>query len=238
MDDNSPKVSLATRLRNHFLTGLIILAPVTITIWLLWSFLHWADSWVKPYIPARYDPEQYLNVGIPGLGLLVAVVLITTIGLLGNNLIGQWVLSAGEAALNRMPFVRPIYKSIKQVFETVLKDQSTSFKQVGLIEFPAPGSWALVFISSDAEGELAYKFGGMGMDDMVSVFLPPTPIPTAGFLMFVPRSKIIMLQMSPEEAAKLLISGGLISPEFQAPSVIGTDVQSSATKVTSVSTDA
>lgn len=214
MTDNPNRMSFATRIRNNFLTGLIICAPLAITIWLTWTFVHWADSWVRPYIPARYNPEQYLNFAIPGFGLLIAVVFITLVGFLGKNLIGQSIVRFGESIVHRMPLVRTIYKSLKQIFESVLKEQSNSFKKVGLIEYPSAGLWSLVFISTDAKGEVASKFSAMGKE-MVTVFLPPTPVPTAGFLIFVPRDKIVMLDMSPEDAAKLLISGGLVAPDHK-----------------------
>ncbi|RFB95498.1 hypothetical protein B5K11_11295 [Rhizobium leguminosarum bv. trifolii] len=211
MTDNTPRMPVATRLRNNFLAGLIICAPIAITIWLTWTFIHWSDSWVRPYIPARWNPESYLNFAIPGFGLLTAVVLITVVGFLGKNLIGQSIVRFGESVVQRMPLVRTIYRSVKQIFETVLKEQANSFKKVGLIEYPGPGLWALVFIATDAKGEIASKFNAMGQD-MVAVFLPPTPVPTAGFLVFVPREKIVLLDMSPEDAAKFLISGGLVAP--------------------------
>ncbi|PDT18189.1 hypothetical protein CO670_04030 [Rhizobium sp. J15] len=214
MADNAPRMPVATRLRNNFLAGLIICAPIAITIWLTWTFIHWSDSWVRPYIPARWNPESYLNFAIPGFGLLIAVVLITVVGFLGKNLIGQSIVRFGESIVQRMPLVRTIYRSVKQIFETVLKEQSNSFKKVGLIEYPGPGLWALVFVATDAKGEIASKFNAMGQD-MVAVFLPPTPVPTAGFLIFVPREKIVMLDMSPEDAAKFLISGGLVAPEHK-----------------------
>ena len=209
--ENRP--SIAMRMRNNFLTGLIICAPVAITIWLTWTFVRWADSWVKPYIPARYNPENYLQFAIPGFGLLIAVMIITMVGFLGKNLIGRSIVNFGESILHRMPLVRSIYKSLKQIFETVLKEESTSFKKVGLIEYPSPGLWSLVFISTDVKGELEVRFNELGQA-MVTVFLPPTPVPTAGFLLFVPREKVTMLDMSTEEAAKLLISGGLITPDY------------------------
>ncbi|MFS2174736.1 DUF502 domain-containing protein [Rhizobium pisi] len=212
MTNNTPRMPVATRLRNNFLAGLIICAPIAITIWLTWTFIHWSDSWVRPYIPARWNPESYLNFAIPGFGLLIAVVLITVVGFLGKNLIGQSIVRFGESIVQRMPLVRTVYRSVKQIFETVLKEQANSFKKVGLIEYPGPGLWALVFIATDAKGEIASKFNAMG-HDMVAVFLPPTPVPTAGFLVFVPREKIVMLDMSPEDAAKFLISGGLVAPE-------------------------
>jgi uncharacterized membrane protein len=214
MSDISDKISMATRLRNNFLTGLIICAPMAITIYLTWTFIHWADSWVKPYIPDRYNPEAYLKFAIPGTGLLIALIFITLVGFLGRNLIGRSIVGYSENILNRMPLVRTVYKSTKQIFETVLKEQGSSFKKVGLIEFPRAGTWALVFVSTDAKGEIAAKLNDSG-EEMVAVFLAPTPVPTAGFLMFVPRSKLMLLDMTPEEGVKLLISAGLVTPDYK-----------------------
>ncbi|MEX2693891.1 DUF502 domain-containing protein [Rhizobium mongolense] len=215
MTHKLPRLPIATRMRNNFLAGLIICAPIAITLWLTWSVVRWADSWVKPYIPARYDPDSYLNFAVPGSGLVIAMIFITIIGFLGKNLIGQTIVQFGESVVRRVPLVRSIYRSVKQIFETVLEERSNSFKKVGLIEYPSPGLWALVFIATDAKGEIASKFNAMGQD-MVSVFLPPTPIPTAGFLIFVPREKIVVLDMSAEDGAKLLVSGGLVAPDFPA----------------------
>ena len=212
MTNKIPRLPIATRIRNNFLAGLIICAPIAITLWLTWSVVRWADSWVKPYIPARYDPDSYLNFAVPGSGLLIAMIFITIIGFLGKNLIGQTIVQFSESLVRRVPLVRSIYKSVKQIFETVLKERCNSFKKVGLIEYPSAGLWSLVFIATDAKGEIASKFNAMGKD-MVSVFLPPTPVPTAGFLIFVPREKILVLDMSAEDGAKLLISGGLVTPE-------------------------
>ena len=216
MSDSADKVSFGTRLRNSFLTGLIICAPLVITSWLIWTFIHWADSWVKPYIPLHYNPEEYLQFAIPGMGLLIAVIIITVIGFLGSNLIGQWVVTFTESVLNRTPLVRPIYKGVKQIFETVLKENNQSFRTVGLMEFPGPGTFAMVFIASEVKGELQVRFNELGQE-MLAVFLPPTPVPTAGFLLFVPKDKVTVLDMSPEDAAKLLISGGLVYPDFKLP---------------------
>lgn len=213
MSESPERISMAGRLRNNFLTGLIICAPLAITVWLTFTFIDWADSWVTPYLPQRYNPQYYFDVTIPGTGLLIAVVFITIVGFLGKNLIGRSIVNFGESILQRMPLIRSVYKSIKQIFETVLREQSTSFKKCGLVEFPSSGTWALVFIAGDAQGEIAAKLNQNG-EEMVAVFLPPTPVPTAGFLMFVPKSKIIMLDMTPEEGAKLLISGGLIAPDY------------------------
>jgi uncharacterized membrane protein len=213
MTDKPARGFLATRLRNYFLTGLIICAPLAITAWITWSFILWADSWVKPYLPFDYNPDNFLPYPVPGFGLLTALMLITLVGFFTANLIGKSIVGFGESLLVRTPLVRPIYKGLKQIFQTVLQDQSNSFKRAGLIEYPSPGLWSLVFIATDAKGEIAVKFTERGLD-MVTVFLPPTPVPTAGFLIFVAREKIVMLDMSPEDAAKLLISGGLVSPEY------------------------
>ncbi|KAA3516202.1 DUF502 domain-containing protein [Agrobacterium vitis] len=214
MSDKPERISFASRLRTNFLTGMIICAPLAITVWLTFTFIDWADSWVTPYIPQRYNPEYYFNIAIPGTGLVIAVVGITMIGFLGRNLVGRSIVNFGESILNRMPLVRTLYKSLKQIFETVLKEQSSSFKKVGLIEFPAPGTWAMVFVATEVTGEIAARLNEEG-EEMIAVFMPPTPVPTAGFLMFVPRSRLKLLDMTPEEGAKLLISGGLVMPEWK-----------------------
>ncbi|QRM55523.1 DUF502 domain-containing protein [Sinorhizobium sp. BG8] len=221
MTDTTPRLSVAMRLRNNFLTGLVICAPIAITIWLTWTFIHWADSWVKPYIPNRYNPESYLKFAVPGFGLLIAIVVITMIGFLGKNLIGRSIVNFGESILNRTPLVRTIYKSLKQIFETALKEKSSSFNRAGLIEYPSAGLWSVVFIATDAKGEVASKFDSMGRD-MVACFLPPTPVPTAGFLVFVPREKIVFLDMSTEDAAKLIISVGLVTPPERTATLLST----------------
>ncbi len=222
MSEGTLRTSIATRLRNNFLTGLIICAPITITIWLTWSFIRWADSWVKPYIPMQINPDSYTSYTVPGFGLLLALLGITMIGFLAKNLIGRSIVRLGESILHRMPLVRSIYRGLKQLFETVLREQSNSFKKVGLIEYPSPGLWSLVFVSTDAKGEIAGRLNDSG-EEVVAVFVAPAPIPTAGFLVFVQRSKIRLLDMSPEDAAKLLISAGLVTPEWKPRDVIAVE---------------
>ncbi|MEL6504775.1 MAG: DUF502 domain-containing protein [Pseudomonadota bacterium] len=203
-----------TRLRNYFFTGLVICAPLAITIYLTWTLVEWIDSWVKPYLPAVYNPETYLPFSIPGFGVLVALIGITMIGFLTANLIGKSIVSYGEYLLSRMPVVRNIYSALKQIFETVFREDSDSFQSVVLVEYPRPGIWALAFVATDTLGEVQAK-----LDDpagkTVSVFLPTTPNPTSGFLLFVPAKDVINLKMSVEEAAKLVISAGLVAPEYK-----------------------
>ena len=213
MTEAPHKQSFSVRLRNNFLTGLIICAPIAITIWLTWTLIQWADSWVKPLIPLQYRPEHYIKFAIPGFGLLTAVIVITIIGFLAKNFIGRAIVQFGESLLDRTPLVRSLYKGLKQLFETVLRERTNSFKKVGMIEYPSPGLWSMVFVATDARGEIASRFNDRGME-MTLVFLPPTPIPTAGFLIFVETKKIMELDMATEDAAKLLISGGLVSPDW------------------------
>ncbi len=131
MTETSPRLSFATRLRNNFLAGLVICAPIAITIWLTWTFIRWADSWVKPYIPARYNPESYLNFAVPGFGLLIALIVITIIGFLGKNLIGRSIVDFGESIMDRMPLVRGLYRSLKQIFENGAEGPGYALQQGG-----------------------------------------------------------------------------------------------------------
>lgn len=205
---------MMTRLRNYFLTGFIVTAPVAITIYLTWTVIRWVDSWVKPYIPARYNPDNYLPFAVPGFGLIVALLVITLVGFLTANIIGRTIISYGEHLLDRMPFVRTVYKTLKNILETVLHERSDTFKKVGLIEYPRKGLWALVFIATEARGELRNPNGDED-DPTVAVFLPTTPNPTSGYLLYVPKSAIVELDMSVEDGAKLIISAGLVHPDYR-----------------------
>ncbi len=203
-----------TRLRNYFLTGFIICAPLAITAYLVWTFIGWVDSWVKPYIPQVYNPDTYLPFSIPGFGLIVAFFVITMVGFLTANFIGKTIVRYGEDALNRMPFIRNLYSGLKQIFQTVFSEQETSFEKVALIEYPRKGLWALCFIATDTRGEVDVVLKENGQET-VSVFLPTTPNPTSGFLLFVPKEDMQLLDMGVEQAAKLVISAGLVAPELE-----------------------
>lgn len=201
-----------TRLRNYFLTGLVIAGPIGITLYLTWSLIQWVDGWVKPFIPEVYNPDTYLPFPVPGFGLIVAFFALTLVGFLTANIAGKTLLSLSESLLNRMPLVRNLYSGLKQIFETVLSERSNTFKKAGLIEYPRHGLWAVVFIATDTKGEVSHRLSDG--KEHISVFLPTTPNPTSGFLLFVPKDEVIELEMTVEEAAKLVISAGLVSPEF------------------------
>lgn len=220
MDDETKETkigrrrTLINRLRNYLLTGIVVAAPLLITIWVTASFVTWVDGWVKPLIPARYNPESYVSFPLPGFGLVVAIIGLTLLGFLTANIFGRTVIAIGEAILNRMPLIRNLYAALKQIFETALSERSRTFRKAGLIEYPRRGTWALVFIATDVKGEVSHRLPTE--DDAISVFLPTTPNPTSGFLLFVPRSDVLILDMSVEDAAKLVISAGLVTPEWPA----------------------
>ncbi len=203
-----------TRLRNYFLTGFIVTAPLAITAYLAWTLVGWVNSWVKPYIPDRYTPDHYLPFTVPGFGLIVALVLITLVGFLTANFVGRTVVGYGEYFLDRMPLVRSVYRGLKQILETVLSQRADAFTKVALIEYPRRGTWAIVFIASAQQSEVGHLLAGENAEDSLAVFLPSTPNPTTGFLLYVPRSDVIELSMTVEEAAKLVISAGLVAPEY------------------------
>lgn len=198
------------RLRTYFLTGLIVAGPVTITAYLIWAFITWVDDLVRPFVPAWLRPETYIPLKIPGTGLIIALVALTMLGFLTANLVGRTLLDIGERLLSRMPIVRPIYRTVKQVFEMLFSKTGSSFRKVGLVEFPAPGMWSLVFISQPPSPEIAVRLPNG--DDQISCFLPCTPNPTTGFFFYLPRRQIIELDIPVESAMTLLISAGMVQP--------------------------
>ncbi len=203
--------SISSRIRNYFLAGLVVTAPLAITAWLTWSFITWVDDLVRPFIPLAYRPETYLPVKIPGFGLIIAFVSLTLLGFLTANLVGRTFVEAGETLLERMPIVRPLYKGLKQVFETLFSNSGSTFRKVALVEFPSPGMWSLVFLSASPGPEITERLPSQ--EEHVAVFMPCTPNPTTGFFFYVPRREVIELDISVEAAAKLIMSAGVIQPE-------------------------
>lgn len=223
--DDPIKPTWRARLRNHFVTGLVVVGPLAITVYLARGFLDWVDATVKPLIPTPWNPDHYLPVAVPGFGLVVAMVGITLLGAATASLVGRTLLSYGEDLVGRMPFVRPVYRTLKQIFQTFVSSRDQSFREVGLIEWPRPGVWSLVFVSGPARGEVAERLATerpeVGVDDWLTVFIPTTPNPTGGYVMFLPRSDVRILAMSVEDGAKLVISGGIVTPEAAKPAEAG-----------------
>ncbi|MBI3703688.1 MAG: DUF502 domain-containing protein [Rhizobiales bacterium] len=204
---------VAGRIRNYFLTGLVVAGPLAVTAWLIWSVINWVDDVVRPLIPPAYRPESYLPWPIPGTGLIIAFVGLTLLGFLTANLVGRSLVELGEGLLNRMPIVRPIYNTMKQIFEALFSKTGSSFRKVALVEFPAPGMWSLVFLSNPPGGDLAAR---LPAGEHVSAFMPCTPNPTTGFFFYVPRKDLIELDITVESAMTLLISAGMVQPDGDA----------------------
>lgn len=201
-------------IRTWFLTGLVIAGPLAVTAWIVWWFITTVDNMVRPLVPDALAPERWLSVRVPGLGVVIAFVGLTLLGFFAANLAGRTLLRLGEMILDRMPVVRGIYKSVKQLFETVFSQQGTGFRKVGLVQFPSPGMWTIVFISTPPTGSVAAAIEGA--PEYTSVFLPCTPNPTTGFYFYLPKKDVVEIPLSPEDAAKLIMSAGLIQPEIQA----------------------
>jgi uncharacterized membrane protein len=200
---------IAGRIRNYFLTGLIVAGPVAVTLWLIWWFVTWVDGLVRPLIPEAYRPETHLPLNIPGFGLVIAFVALTLLGFLTANFIGSKFVDLGEGILNRMPIVRPIYRTSKQIFQTLFSSSGSSFRRVGLVEFPSPGMWSLVFLTQTPSDDIAAR---LPATEHVAAFMPCTPNPTTGFFFYVPRRDVIDIDISVEQAMQLLMSAGMVQP--------------------------
>ncbi len=202
------KRGLLTRLRNYFLTGIIVTAAIGITAWLIWLFVDFVDGSVLPLLPEKYSPETYLGWGVPGLGVIIMLVGLTLIGAIFTGFVGRALVRTGERIVARMPVVRHVYGALKQIFEAVLTQSSEAFREVVLVEYPRRGLWVLGFVTSPTKGEVKRVIEA----ETANVFIPTTPNPTSGFLLFVPRQDLIKLDMKVEEGVKLVISGGIVSP--------------------------
>jgi uncharacterized membrane protein len=203
-----PRNSIVVRLRNYFLTGVVVAAPISLTLYLLSWFILLVDTWFVPLLPEQYRPEKYLPFAIPGLGLIIAVVLLTLLGAFAANFLGQTLLRFGEKIVNRLPIVRSLYGALKQIFETVISQSSPSFRNVAIVEYPSKGIYSVCFVTSQTGTHIADAVG----QDLVSVFIPLTPNVTSGYLRYYPRSEVRILDMTIEEGAKLIVSAGLIEP--------------------------
>lgn len=205
-----PRHGILWRLRNYFLAGVVVAAPMGITLYVTWAFVSFVDNSIKPLIPDIYNPEKYVHFSFPGLGLIIMLVLLTLLGAMAANFFGQTLLDYGERLVARMPIMRGVYNATKQILETVTTPSGASFRQAALIEYPRKGLWTICFITGEVQSEVAART----VDAVVSVYIPTTPNPTSGFLLFVPRADIIPLDMRVEDAVKLVISMGLVAPKW------------------------
>ncbi len=198
-----------TKIRSWFLTGILVMTPLILTIYVAWAFITFVDNLVVPLVPFDYRPSNYLPFSIPGLGLIIVFIFTTFVGLLATGLFGRTLIRIWENILNRMPVVRSVYSAIKQILETVMATQSDAFRQAVLVQYPRKDIWAIGFVTGSTRGEVGKRVD----KKMVNVFMPTTPNPTSGFLLFFPEEDLIFLNMSVEDALKLVVSGGMVVPK-------------------------
>jgi uncharacterized membrane protein len=203
------RASLAERLRAYLVAGLLVTGPIGLTFYLAWLFVSSVDGWVARLLPAEYNPASWLPVPVPGIGVVLVVAGLILIGALTAGYLGRLLLRTSERLLNRMPVIRGLYSATKQIFETVLAKQSNTFREVVLVEFPRREMWTIGFITGRAEGEIRDL---SDEPEVLNVFVPTTPNPTSGYLVFVPRRDVVPLSMTVEEAIKFVISGGIVAP--------------------------
>ena len=209
--------SLLGRMRSNFLTGLVVVLPIGLTIYLIWAVIGWLDGWILPLIPASYQPEALIryyfgpdaNFPVRGVGVIVFLIFTAFVGAIARGLIGRSLINYGEALVDRMPIVRSLYSGLKQITETFFAKAEKSFDKTCLVEFPRPGAWAVGFIATTAKGDIAAKLPSD--DQMIAVYLALTPL-TSGLLLYVPARDVILLDMKPDEAVKLIVSAGLVYP--------------------------
>lgn len=208
---------LFSRLRSSFLTGIVVIAPVGLTVWLLWSAMGWIDGVVLPLVPATFQPEKYIGINLRGVGLIIFLLFTIVVGWIAKGILGRSLINFAEGLVDRMPVVRSIYSGIKQISETVFAQSERTFERACLVQYPRKGIWAIGFISTMAKGEVAERAETSGK--LLSVFVPTTPNPTSGFLLYFPEEDVIELEMNVEDAAKLVISAGLVYPNEKDPTI-------------------
>ena len=196
------------KIKTIFLTGIAAIIPVGLTVYILFHMIRMMDNLLK-VIPPRFQPDDLLPFHIPGLGVIITIILIFVIGLITKSYIGNKAVMLGEWFVSKIPLVRSIYQATKQLVDAVFSEKSQSFKKVVLIEYPRKGMYAVAFVTGEARGEVQTKTA----QKCINVFVPTTPNPTSGFYIMAPEDDVIHMDMTVEDAFKLIISGGIISPQ-------------------------
>jgi len=207
------KISLFARFRRYFLAGILVTSPILITAYVTWMIITFIDTQVAGILPESMDFTKKLPHQIPGLGLIISIIAITFIGALTPGFIGRTLLKTGERVLDKMPVVRSIYGAIKQIMETVMSTNSESFREVVLVEYPRKDIWVIGFVTGETKGEVQT----LKKHKLINVFIPTTPNPTSGFLLFLPKKDLIYMEMKVEDAVKMVISGGIVTPKNNRP---------------------
>jgi len=203
------KISLFARFRRCFLAGILVTSPILITAYVTWMIITFIDNQVAGILPESLDFTKKLPHQIPGLGLIISIIAITFIGALTPGFIGRTLLKTGERVLDKMPVVRSIYGAIKQIMETVMSTNSESFREVVLVEYPRKGIWVIGFVTGETKGEVQT----LNKEKLINVFIPTTPNPTSGLLLFLPKKDLVYMAMKVEDAVKMVISGGIVTPK-------------------------
>ena len=206
--DGVKPLGLSARLRAYFFAGVLVAAPITVTVYAAYVMVTFIDERVAGLIPDAYNPNSYLPFSIPGIGVAVLITALTLIGFLTAGFVGRLVLRIGEGLVERVPVINTVYGAVKQIFEAVLNSQSTAFRQVCLVEYPRQGIWSIGFVSGTTQGQVQ----NLIPQETINVFLPTTPNPTSGYLLFVPRADVYILDMTVEEGIKMVMSGGIVTP--------------------------
>ena len=207
--ENKVFMKLGAKLRAYLFTGILVTAPVAITFYLAYKFILWVDVFVTKIVPPQYNFVNYLPMTIPGFGLIILIGFLMLVGMFAAGFLGRFFIRLGEWFVAKMPLISSVYSLLKQIFETVFSSKTQAFKKVVMLEYPRKGIWILGLVSADLQGEIEEKLP----DEMVNVFIPTTPNPTSGFLIFVPRKDVIEMDMSVEDAIKFIVSGGLVEPK-------------------------
>lgn len=194
-------------MKKYFITGLLVLVPLFITVWVLKTLVQTLDQSLF-LLPAAWRPEALLGVDIPGFGVILTVAIVLATGLVATNIFGQQLIELWEGLLIRVPVVKSIYSSVKQVSDTLFSDSGNAFRQALLIEYPRQGVWTIAFLTGTPGGDVANHLQG----EFVSVYVPTTPNPTSGFFLMLPKADVITLDMSVDQALKYIISMGTVAP--------------------------
>lgn len=202
-------MKLGAKLRAYLFTGILVTAPVAITFYLAYKFILWVDVFVTKLLPPQYNFVNYMPMTIPGFGLIILIGFLMLVGMFAAGFLGRFFIRLGEWFVAKMPLISSVYSLLKQIFETVFSSKTQAFKKVVMLEYPRKGIWILGLVSADLQGEIEEKLP----DEMINVFIPTTPNPTSGFLIFVPRKDVIEMDMCVEDAIKFIVSGGLVEPK-------------------------
>lgn len=199
--------NIKKHLKTYFLTGLLVVVPIGMTIYLLKFVIGLADS-LFALFPGKFHPDHYLPFSVPGFGLIITIIVIFTVGIITTNFVGKKLVSIGERIVDKIPLVRGIYVAIKQMMVALLGDEKGSFKRVVMVEYPRKGLYSVGFVTGLARGEIQDKTD----KTVLNVFIPTSPNPTSGYLIMVPEEDTITLHMDVQEAFKMVISGGMVTP--------------------------